>query len=442
MPYVGPMQTNGQPAAPTHLARSRELLARARGLIPGASQTMSKGPTQWAQGVAPTYVERAAGCRVWDVDGNEYIDLPMGLGPMILGHGHPAVNAAITEQLGRGITYTLPHPLEIDVAQRIVDIVPGVERVRFAKTGSDVTSAAIRLARGLTGRDRVIVAGYHGWHDWYIGSTSWPLGVPRQVAELVEAVPAADVDALQQALERRRGEIAAVIIEPAGAKEPGTAGLQQIIDLTHDHGALAVFDEIVTGLRLAPGGAQQHYGVQADLTCLGKALGNGMPIAALAGRASHMDELERIFFSGTHGGEALSLAAAAATLDVFATEPVNEHLWRQGTALQHGVREAVARHRLEDWISCSGPAPMTIVTVREPVPGGDLPAKTLLQQEMLKRGVLYNSTHLLSYAHGDRDITEVVSAYDETFEILAAALPDRLGDYLEAPAVGPVFRSH
>jgi glutamate-1-semialdehyde aminotransferase len=442
MPYVGSVNSKLPANFPPQLERSQELLARARKVIPGASQTMSKGPSQWAQGVAPAFVRRAAGCRVWDVDGNEYLDFPMALGPVILGHCHPAITAAITTQLKQGITFTLPHPLEIEVAERIVAAVPGVERVRFAKTGSDVTSAAVRLARALTGRERVIVAGYHGWHDWYIGSTSWPLGVPRSVVELVEAVPAGDLSALEAALQRHPDQVAGVIIEPAGAREPEEGELQALVDLAHAHGSLAIFDEIVTGLRLAPGGAQEHYGVRADLTCLGKALGNGMPISALAGPAQHMDALERIFFSGTHGGETLSLAAAAATLDVIMKEPVTEHLWRQGTALQQGIRTAVSRHGLEDWVSCGGPAPMTIVTVREPSPGGHLPAKTLLQQELLRRGVLYNGTHLISYAHADEDIARGVEAYDEALEILAAGLPDHLMDYLQAPPVAPVFRSH
>lgn len=443
MSYVGTMTI--RPAVPETppLARSQELLARARQLIPGASQTMSKGPTQWAQGIAPTYLSRADGCRVWDVDGNEYLDFPMALGPMILGHRHPAVNRAIVEQLESGITFTLPHPLEIDVAERLVAAVPGVERVRFAKTGSDATSAAIRLARALTGRDRVIAAGYHGWHDWYIGGTSWQLGVPAGVAELVEAVPGLDLANLEQALRRHPDQVAAVIVEPAGAREPAPGQLQEVVELAHAHGALSIFDEIVTGLRLARGGAQAHYGARPDLTCLGKALGNGMPISALVGPARHMDALERIFFSGTHGGETLSLAAAAATLDVFEHEPVNEHLWRVGRQLQDGLRERIARHGLGDWVTASGPAPMTIVVVREPDPGsGSLPAKTLLQQELLKRGVLFNGTHLLSYAHSEADIALALDAYDEALAVLAAALPDGLDEHLETAPLGPVFRAH
>jgi glutamate-1-semialdehyde aminotransferase len=416
--------------------------ARAERVIPLGTQTYSKSPTQFVQGATPIYLERGRGAHVWDVDGNEYIDYPMALGPVILGHAEPVVDAAIAAQMRDGITFTLMHPLEVEVAERIVELCPGVEAVRFAKSGSDAVSAAVRAARALTGRDVVLVGGYHGWHDWYIGSTSWPLGVPRSVVELVDAVPAGDLVALAATLERHHGEVAGVIIEPAGAREPGAGELQALIDLAHEHGALAIFDEIVTGLRLALGGAQEHYGVRADLTCLGKALGNGMPISALAGPAEHMDGLERIFFSGTHGGETLSLAAAAATLDVFTNEPVTEHLWRQGAALQQGIGEAIRRHGLEDWVSCSGPPPMTIVSVREPSPGGDLPAKTLLQQELLKRGVLYNGTHLISYAHGDEDIAQALEAYDQALAILAAALPDGLSAYLQAPPVGPVFRSH
>src|SRR5258706_7503129 len=224
------------------LAKSQELLERARKVIPAASQTMSKSPSQWVQGVAPSFIARGLGGRVWDVDGNEYIDFPMALGPVMLGHAYPEVNEAIERQLRDGITFTLPHPLEVEVAERIAAVVPGADRVRFGKTGSDVTSAAVRLARAFTGRDRVVVAGYHGWHDWYIGSTSRRLGVPQAVTDMVEAVPFGDLDALRAALTRDADGVACVVIEPAGPREPGPGELQAIVDLTHEHGALAVFD--------------------------------------------------------------------------------------------------------------------------------------------------------------------------------------------------------
>ncbi|HYM54795.1 MAG TPA: aminotransferase class III-fold pyridoxal phosphate-dependent enzyme [Solirubrobacteraceae bacterium] len=434
--------TTPAPVEARSLRRSAELLSRGRKLIPGASQTLSKGPTQWVQGVAPAYVERAQGAHVWDVDGNRYLDFPMALGPIILGHRHPAVEDAIVEQLGSGISFTLPHPIEIEVAERILAVVPDAERVRFAKSGSDATSAAVRLARATTGRERVIVTGYHGWHDWYIGSTARHRGVPEAVRSLVEAVAFGDLQALSSALERWPNEIACVVCEPVGMLEPAPALLMEMIDLAHRHGALVVFDEVITGFRLAPGGAQEYFDVRADLVCFGKALGNGMPISALAGPASTMDALQDVFFSGTHGGETLSLAAARATLDVLAGEPVHEHLWRLGRRLQEGVASAIERHGLNDWVGCSGAAPWTIVSVREPNgDGATLPAKSLLQQEMVKRGVLFNGSNFISYAHTDADIDAAIEAYGAAFEVLAGALPDDIEARLEGPALTPAFRT-
>jgi glutamate-1-semialdehyde 2,1-aminomutase/spore coat polysaccharide biosynthesis protein SpsF len=402
---------------------------------------MSKGPTQWAQGAAPAFLVRGSGARVWDVDGNPYLDWPMALGPVMLGHAHPAVNAAIARQLADGITFTLPHPLEVEVAERIVAVVPGAERVRFAKSGSDATSAAVRVARAFTGRDRVIVAGYHGWHDWYVGTTSRHLGVPAATRALVETVPAYDLDALTARLEAHRGEVACVVLEPAGVREPDPGELEAIVALTHEHDALAVFDEVITGFRLARGGAQERYGVQADLVAYGKALGNGMPLSALAGPAPIMDTLETVFFSGTHGGETLSLAAARATLDVLAAEPVHEHLWAIGHRLQSGLADLITRHGVGEWVSVSGAAPWTLVLVREPDPSADvLPAKTLLQQELLRRGVLYNGSHFVTYAHGDAELEATFAAYDGALSVLAVALPDDVDARLDGPPVSAVFR--
>jgi glutamate-1-semialdehyde-2,1-aminomutase len=423
------------------LARSHELLARAWDLIPGASQTLSKSPSQWVQGVAPAYIERGDGAYVWDVDGNRYLDFPMGLGPVILGHRHPAVEQAIVDQLRSGITFTLPHPLEIEVAERVLALVPGAERIRFAKSGSDATSAAVRLARAHTGRERVIVAGYHGWHDWYIGSTSWRRGVPEAVRSLVQAVPFGDTSALATALASDRGEVACVVIEPVGVLEPPARLLQEVIELAHRHGALAVFDEVITGFRLAPGGAQEYFGVRADLACFGKALGNGMPISALAGPAEVMDGLRDVFFSGTHGGETLSLAASRATLDVLAAEPVHEHLWTLGRRLQDGVNAAIAEHELRDSVQCSGAAPWTIVTVLEDSSAdGLLPAKSLLQQELLKRGVLFNGSNFISYAHTAEDIDFAIGAYDAALGVLAEGMREGIAERLEGPPLSPSFR--
>jgi glutamate-1-semialdehyde aminotransferase len=314
--------------------------------------------------------------------------------------------------------------------------------VRFAKSGSDATSAAVRLARASTGRERVIVTGYHGWHDWYIGSTTRNKGVPEAVRSLVEPVAFGDLAALSRALERRPQEVACVVCEPVGALEPSPTLLSEMIDLAHRHSTLVVFDEVISGFRLAPGGAQEHFGVRADLICFGKALGNGMPISALVGPADIMDGLRDVFFSGTHGGETLSLAAARATLDVLADEPVHEHLWRLGERLQEGVCAAIERHDLSEWVRCSGAAPWTIVSVRESDPDAiTLPAKSLVQQEMIKRGILFNGSNFISYAHTNADIEIAIEAYDASFEVLSSVLPDNVESRLEGPPLTPAFRT-
>jgi glutamate-1-semialdehyde aminotransferase len=403
---------------------SERLLQRAERLIPAWTQTLSKNPTQWLRGVAPAYVARAEGAYVWDVDGRKFLDFPMALGPVILGHGDPRVTAAIERQLRDGITYTLPHPLELDVAQRIVDRVPGAEMVRFGKSGSDATSAAVRLARAITGRDHVLSGGYHGWHDWSVATTSRADGVPAAVRALTIAFPYGDLEALDAALARAAGDVAAVILEPSGATLPPEGYLQAVADRTRAAGALLVFDEIITGFRLGPGGAQERYGVQADLVTFGKALGNGMPISALAGRAELMRPLNDVFFSGTHGGEALSLAAAAATLDAL-DDAAYARLHGLGGTLRDAIAASIARHDLGEWVTIDGEAPRTVVVVREPGdPADGLVAKSLVQQELLERGVLFNTNNFICLAHSEDDIAHAADAYDGALERLASALGD------------------
>ncbi|MCL6648799.1 MAG: aminotransferase class III-fold pyridoxal phosphate-dependent enzyme, partial [Chloroflexi bacterium] len=263
---------------PRQLERSLALKARAARRIPTLAQTFSKAPTQFVQGVAPVYLERGAGSHVWDVDGNEYIDYPMALGPVILGHNEPAVTAAAIAQLERGIAFSLPHPLELELAELLVEVIPCAEMVRFGKNGSDATSGAIRAARALTGRDLIACCGYHGWQDWFIGTTSRSRGVPAAVRALTRVFRYNDLASLEQVFAEHPGQVAAVILEPVGVVPPQPGFLEGVRELAHRHGALLIFDEVVTGFRLALGGAQQLFGVTPDLACFGKALGNGFPV--------------------------------------------------------------------------------------------------------------------------------------------------------------------
>jgi glutamate-1-semialdehyde 2,1-aminomutase len=422
------------------LTESARLLERARRVIPAFTQTLSKSPTQWVQGVAPAYVARASGAYVWDVDGNRYIDFPMALGPVILGHADRGVNEAVTSQLRHGIVFTLAHPLEVEVAERIVGRVPCAERVRFGKTGSDVTTAAVRLARACTGQDSILACGYHGWHDWYVGTTSRADGVPEAVRGLTGTFAFNDLDSLDAALAARPEQVAAVILEPCSAEEPEPGFLAGVVERAHAAGALVIFDEIITGFRLAPGGAQERYDVLPDLATFGKALGNGMPISALAGRADLMDRLEDVFFSGTHGGETLSLAAANAVLDRL-DAAAYEALYAKGERLRTGVQAAIDDHGLGEWVSIGGAAPWTLVRIREPESQGlGLPAKTLVQQELLKRGVLFNGSNFICLAHTDGDIDEAADAYRAALGRLADGLSGDLTELLEGDPVQPAFR--
>ncbi len=409
---------------------------RAQRVIPLGTQTLSKHPSQWVQGAHPTHLVRGRGAHLWDVDGNEWIDEPMALGPIILGYAEPVVDDAIRAQLDDGITFTLMHPLEVEVAERIVALCPGVEQVRFAKSGSDAVSAAVRAARAHTGRDLVVVAGYHGWHDWYIGSTTRDRGVPKAVAELTLTAPYGDLDQLADLFRRHPGEIAAVVIEPSGATVPPPGYLEGLVALCCDQGALSVFDEVITGFRLAPGGARQRYGVEPDLSAYGKALGNGMPIAAIGGRRELMAEFEEVFFSGTHGGEALSLAAARAVLDTIADGSVLAAIEARGQTVLDGVRALVARHGVDGVITVDGEPQRTVVGI-----GGTDPlvTKSFVQQCQAEAGCLFNGSLFICARHTDDDVERMLAGFDRAFEVIASGAD--LRPLLVGDPVQPVFRA-
>ena len=410
--------------------------ARAQRVIPLGTQTLSKSPTQFVQGALPIYLERGKGAHVWDVDGNEWIDYPMALGPVILGYADPTVDAAVRAQLEDGITFTLMHPLEVEVAERIVSMCPGVEAVRFAKSGSDAMSGAVRAARALTGRDIVLVGGYHGWHDWYIGTTTRNRGVPEAIARLTDTFVYNDIADLERVLAAHDGDVAAVILEPSGAETPEPGYLQAVVELASRHGALSVFDEIITGFRLAPGGARERYGVEPDLSCYGKALGNGMPISAVAGRWPEMRVFEEIFFSGTHGGEALSLAAARAVLDTVADGRVLRDIEATGTTLLDGIRAAIDKHGVADRIGVGGEPHRAVVTFA----GADqLVVKSFVQQTLAEHGILFNGSMLISAQHSEQDISRTLDAFDDAFRQVASGQP--LEPLLVGSPVLPVFRS-
>lgn len=420
---------------------SIRLLERAERTIPLGSQTFSKSKTSIPVGAAPLFAERGDGGHLWDVDGNEYVDLVAGLACVTLGYRDPGVDAAVAEQMQRGVIFSLPHRLEAEVAERIISLVPCAEGVRFGKNGSDATAAAIRLARAYTGRDRVAVCGYHGWHDWYIGSTARDLGVPGAVRELTHTFRYNDLESLRTTLDEHHGEFAAVIMEPMTAVWPQEGFLEAVRDLTHENGALFVLDETITGFRFAAGGAQDEFGVTPDLVTLGKGLANGFPVSAVAGRADVMALMTEIFFSGTFGGETLSLAAAAAVLDRLSTTPVLKQLRSDGDRLQQDVAAVIADTQASEFLSIGGHPTWHVLTWRNSPQHTQWELRTLFLQEMMRRGVLLLSTHNLMAAHTEADRTTVLGAYRESLSVIVAA--DREGtvvDRLECEVLQPLFR--
>lgn len=415
--------------------RSDALGTRSSRVIPLATQTLSKSATQWMQGSVPMFMERGSGSHLWDLDGNEWVDFPMALGPVLLGYSNSRVDDAIRAQIRDGYVFTLNHPLEVEVAERIVESVPGVEAVRFGKSGSDALSAAVRAARARTGRSHVLTCGYHGWHDWYIGVTSRHAGIPDVVRDLVSSFAFNDIDSLKAMLEAHEGQVAAVVLEPAGADVPAPGFLQGVVDLAHHHGALVVFDEVITGFRLAVGGAVERYGVDPDLVCYGKALGNGMPVSAVAGPWRVMEVFEEIFFSGTHGGEVLSLAAARAVLDTIEDGSVLASIETLGTRLRSAFDEIVSRYGMGTRVRVGGEPQRTVVTF----PGdNDQLLRSWVQQCMAEQRILFNGSMFISAAHSDEDIDRAIVSFECALK--AAAEDHDLGSRLTAAPLQTVFR--
>jgi glutamate-1-semialdehyde 2,1-aminomutase/spore coat polysaccharide biosynthesis protein SpsF len=423
------------------LTRSQDLLERSRRVIPGCAQTFSKGYTQYVQGVSPVFLQRGKGCRVWDVDGNEYIDYVQGLLPNILGYAHDEVNAAAAAQLAHGHSFSLPHPLEVELAERLTRLIPCAQMVRFAKNGSDATAGAVRVARAFTGREMVACCGYHGWQDWYIGSTTRDAGVPAATRALTRPFVYNDPASLEKVLNEAPGQFAAVILEPVNFTEPKPGYLQQVKDIAHRHGALLIFDEICSGFHFGLGGAQKRYGVTPDLACFGKAMGNGFPIACVLGRADVMKVFEQVFFSFTFGGEVASMAAALKVLDMLEHTDALARMEANGRRLQEGFAALVKEAGLGERFLCVGHPTWSLLKFRDAAGKDSLLERSLFQQEAIKRGLLLLVTHNLTAAHDETAVERTLEVYAAVLKTLAGWLSDPApARFLEGPMIQPVFK--
>ena len=429
-------------AAPLRpIDKSVAWLARAGKVIPGCAQTFSKGANQHVRGVAPVFLAKGKGCRVWDVDGNEYIDYIQGLLPNILGYAHEEVNAAVGEQLRKGHSFSLPHPLEVELAERLTRLIPCAEMVRFGKNGSDATSGAVRAARAYTGRERIACCGYHGWQDWFIGSTTRNAGVPQAVRALTHPFAYNDLESLQKLLHEHKGEFAAVIMEPVNFWPPAAGFLEGVKKLAHEHGALLIFDEICSGFHLGLGGAQKKFSVTPDLACFGKAMGNGFPISCVVGSADVMKVFEDIFFSFTFGGEVVSMAAAMKVLDVLEKTDALARMDANGRVLQEGLNVLAEQAGLQDRIKCIGYPSWSLIKFLDADGKDSLLVRSLFTQESVKRGVLLLATHNLTAAHDPLAIEQTLKIYAEVCKTVATWLSDKTPErFLEGQIIEPVFR--
>lgn len=421
--------------------KSESMLIEAKKSIPLGSQTFSKSFVQFPQGVSPYFVKKAKGAMIWDVDNNMYIDFINALLSVSIGYADEDVNKAVKEQIDDGITFSLSHGLELEVADKLIDLVPCAEMVRFGKNGSDCTSAAIRLARAYTKKDIILVCGYHGWQDWFIGSTTRSLGVPEATQKLTKVFKYNDIESFNSLINEYKGAIAAVILEPMNTTFPKDGFLEHIRSITKEDDIVLIFDETITGCRFSKGGAQELFNVTPDLATFGKGIGNGYPLSAVMGRRDIMDLMSEIFYSGTFAGETASLAAASVVLDKIKHDGVCQKIYELGQYLMKNVNSMINKHKLGNVVECIGHPTWSFLIFKDTYDLPSLSIKTYFMQEMFQRGILTFGSHNISFAHTKDHIDQLVNAYDEFFVLLTQLIANKnIKEVLNCDVLEPLFK--
>ena len=421
--------------------KSTAQLSRAELSIPLGSQTFSKSKTQYPVGISPLYAAKSKGAYLWDIDGNKYIDLVNSLAAITLGYGDKGLEKSILKQLKLGVSLSLPTKIESEVAELIIELVPSAEMVRFSKNGSDATSAAIRLARAFTGRDQIVACGYHGWHDWYIGTTSRNKGIPTAVSALTHNFQYNDIESLKSALKLNEGKVAAVIIEPMNDTYPQPGFLEEVQVLAKKAGAVLIFDEVITGFRFSEGGAQKLFNVTPDLATFGKGIANGFPLSAVVGRREIMKEMEHVFISGTFGGELLSLAAARYVLKKHQKNEICGDLVNKGNVLSELTNELIDSFGLSNVVSLSGHPTWKFLRWNGLGEYSAAEIKTFFMQEIFQEGVLVLNSHNISQAHDKKIIVKIIDAYSKVFGKIEKAISQgSLREELHVSPLEPLFK--
>jgi glutamate-1-semialdehyde 2,1-aminomutase len=429
-------------------AASAEHNAAAHQLIPGGAHTYAKGDDQYPEDMAPV-IERGAGCRIWDIDGNEFVEFGSGLRSTTLGHGFEPVVRAAQRYLADGVGFVRPHRLELEAAERLIDLIPSAEMVKFGVNGSDATTAAVKLARAYTGRDMVAVCRQHPFFstdDWFIVTTPMSAGIPDSVRPLTVQFSYNDLASLEALFEAHPGQIAAVVLEAETIEPPAPgffAGLRQLCDR---NGALLVLDEIITGFRWHERGAQYIYSIEPDLCTFGKGIANGFPLSALAGRRDVMrlggytDDADRVFLlSLTAGGQPWALAAMLAVIDTYQREDIAGQLHSIGADLRAGVEEVVTAAGLSDYFQVRGRDCNLVYLARDADGQPSQEFRTLVLQEFLEHGILAPS-FVVNAAHDPKAISQVTDAVAELMPVYRRALDDGVGTVLRGRPVRPAIR--
>ncbi len=388
-------------------------------IIPQATQTGSKRPVAEYDGVMPLTIESGKGCRFTDIDGKEYIDWGASLGPVILGYAYDEVDDAVRKQLEKGTIFGMPSSIEYELAKEMINVIPGIEMVRFLKTGGDVCSAAVRLARAYTGREKIISIGYHGWHDTFMAAIPQFEGIPKVLRDLVISVPFNDLDAVKEVFEKEKDNIAAVITIPFNFEDnpPEEKYFPEIRGLCDKYGSVLIFDEVLAGFRLALGGAIEYHNIQPDLVVYGKAIANGYPLAAFAGKQEIMSCIDKTLITTTLGGETMSIAASLATLKIMQRDNVHAELYRKGKIFMDGMEKLIKKYSLPGYLK-GIPVGFTF-TLNDNISEEELQRLISMEREIFEQGVFMDKdrTWLVSHSHTNKDILETLEKIEQAFKI-------------------------
>ncbi len=428
---------------------SLALQPRFHKVIPGGAHTYAKGDDQFPE-FMPPYIVRGKGSHVWDVDGNEFIEYGSGLRAVTLGHAYDAVVEAAYKQMQLGTNFIRPAKLELEVAEQLLSIVKGAEMCKFTKNGSDANDAALKLARAYTGRDLVAYCADHPFfsvNDWFMGTTAMGSGIPKAISDLTLKFRYNDVASIEKLFAEHPGKIAAIILEPEKDKEPTNRFLHEAQRICNANGAVFILDEMITGFRWHLNGAQAYYDIVPDLSCFGKAMGNGFAVSAIVGKREIMrlggldHERDRLFLcSTTHGAESHALAAAREVMNIYQREPVVQTLWERGKRLAAGIAKAASGHNLEEHIATFGKPCCLVFGTKDHEKQPSQGFRTLFIQECMKRGILASSL-VVSYSHSEEDIDRTIEAFDGAMAIYRKALNEGLEKYLVGRPVKPVMRA-